>query len=185
MEKSSWKFLVIGVLLALVFTSCQTTKQIKPNGLAQAAPIGIATESQGFSPKAEAGRNNIDFALTLGNPEKVAAWKVEMKSAKGAQRTFSGTGSSIPASLTWDGTDDSGKLAPEGAYTASLSVDYADTYASATASSSSFILDIVPPAGKLVVAPVNLMPTGNGFASPASITIDASSKLAKIDSKLL
>jgi flagellar hook assembly protein FlgD len=181
MKKGSWTIAGIGAALALAIVSCQTTRQAA-GPLMSAAPSSIATESQGFSPKAEAGRNSIDFALTLGNPEKARAWKVEMKSAKGAQKTFSGTGSSVPVSLSWDGKDDSGGLAPEGKYSASLEVDYTDTYRSTTATSTDFLLDVAPPSGKLVVAPANPVPTGNGFASPASITIDADSKLAKIDS---
>jgi flagellar hook assembly protein FlgD len=183
MKKRSWKFLGIGVLLALGIVSCQTTKQIKaPVSLVPPAASSIATEAQGFSPKADAGHNSIDFALTLGNPEKIKAWMVEMKSEKTVSKTYSGTGSGIPADLVWDGKDESGNLAPEGNYVASLKVEYVDTFQSAQASSSSFILDTAPPTGNLIVSPADLVPAGNGFISPASITIDASSKLAAIDS---
>jgi outer membrane protein OmpA-like peptidoglycan-associated protein/flagellar hook assembly protein FlgD len=183
MKRHSWEFLGIIAILAFGIASCQTTRQAKASApLVPPAPSSIATEAQGFSPKAAAGRNGIDFALTLGNPEKVKAWKVEMKSEKGARKTFSGTGPSVPATLRWDGKDDSGNLAPEGSYTASLGVEYVDTFQGYQAESSGFLLDITPPSGKLAVTPADLVPAGNGFASPASITIDASSKLAKIDS---
>ncbi|MGA2545991.1 MAG: OmpA family protein [Rectinemataceae bacterium] len=181
MKNHSRFFFGIAILIMVLVASCQTTKQA-PTSLIPTAASGIATESQGFSPKAEAGHNSIAFALTVGNPEKIKAWKVEMKTEKDVSKTFSGTGSSIPADLIWDGKDDSGNLAPEGSYTASLSVDYVDTYSSVQAASSSFILDITSPSGNLIVAPADLVPAGNGFISPASITIDASSKLAKIDS---
>jgi flagellar hook assembly protein FlgD len=170
-------------LALLLLAACQTTKQVKTSpALVAPATSSIATESPGFSPKAEAGHNSIDFSLTLGNPEKVKAWKVEMNSGSGNQKTLSGNGSSIPKDLSWDGKDDSGNFAPEGSYTASLDVEYVDTYSSSNTTSSSFILDNTPPTGRLVVSPTSLVPAGNGFATPVAITIDASSKVAKIDS---
>ena len=183
MKKLEWGHLCIGILLALGVVACQTTKQAKsPAVLSPAAASSIATESQGFSPKAEAGRNTIDFALTIGNPEKLKAWKVEIQSETGGQKTLSGTGSSIPTDVTWDGKNDSGNPAPEGTYTAALSIDYVDTFSSSQAVSSKFILDVSAPTGNLVVSPANPIPSGNGFVSPASIKVDVSSKTAKIDS---
>jgi outer membrane protein OmpA-like peptidoglycan-associated protein len=175
---------IFGIAALFFFlASCQTTKPVKVSpALTTPAASSIATEALGFSPKAEAGHNSIDFSLTFGNPEKIKAWKVEMKSDRGVQKTFSGSGSSLPVSLSWDGEDNAGNLSPEGNYAAALSVDYVDTYSRASVSSSSFLVDTTPPTGKLLIAPANLVPTGNGFASPASITIDASSSLAKIDS---
>lgn len=177
---------IVGIVacLAVLLASCQTNKQNKTPVAPLVAPAAssIATEAEGFSPKAEAGHNSIDFSLTLGNPESVKDWKVEIKSEKGIQKTFSGTGSEAPSTLIWDGNDDSGKLAPEGSYTAHLDVDYVAAYLSAQAESGSFVFDLNPPSGNLVVSPTELVPAGNGFQVPASITIDASSALAKIDS---
>lgn len=180
MENRSRLFFGVAASLLIILASCQTTKQVK--ALVPAAPSTIGTEALGFSPRAEAGHNTIDFALTLGNPEAVKGWKVEIKSDKGVQKTFSGAGSKAPASLSWDGKSEQGSLAPEGAYTASLSVDYASTYESSLATSSNFVLDITPPSGKIVVTTADLVPAGHGFASPASIVIDASSGVAKIAS---
>jgi len=194
--------IVVGLAILVVFllAACQTTKpahaspaptapaasEVAPENISPAliapAASSIATESLGFSPKAEAGHNSIGFSLTLGNPEKVKSWKVAMKLGSGAQRTMSGSGSSAPSSLSWDGRDDSGNFAPEGSYTASLEVDYADSYSSSSAASSAFILDSTPPSGRIRVSPASLVPAANGFVAPASITIDAVSKLAKIDS---
>ncbi|MGA2546135.1 MAG: OmpA family protein [Rectinemataceae bacterium] len=184
MSRHSRIIFSVAVGLVVLFASCQTNKHDKTPvaPLVSPAPSSIATETQGFSPKAEAGHNGIDLALTLGNPESVKDWKVEIRSDKGVQKTFTGTGSEVPSTLSWDGNDDSGKLAPEGSYTAQLEVDYAATYLSSKAESSGFILDLTPPSGNLVVSPAELVPAGNGFQVPASITIDASSALAKIDS---
>ena len=188
-------------LVVFLLAACQTTKPanaspapIDPEATSvaqvKASPVLIApeassimTESLGFSPKAEAGHNNMDFSLTFGNPEKAKSWKVAMKLGNGgAQRTISSSGSNLSSSLSWDGKDDSGNFAPEGTYTATLELEYVDTYSSFSALSSTFILDGTPPSGRIVVSPASLVPAGNGFATPASITIDASSKFAKIDS---
>jgi flagellar hook assembly protein FlgD len=172
-----------GLILALAIVSCQTAKpKIEPAGPASPAPSSISTESEGFSPKADAGHNKIDFALSFGNPEAVKAWKVEMQLDKVTQKTFSGTGGTLPSSLGWDGFSDSGKAAPEGSYSATLGIDYGTAYQGAQVSSSSFILDLSPPSGQLVVGGGALVPGAKGFVSPASIKVEATSRLAHIDS---
>lgn len=90
MENRPRLFFGVAASLLIILASCQTTKQVK--ALVPAAPSTIGTEALGFSPRAEAGHNTIDFALTLGNPEAVKGWKVEIKSDKGVQKTFSGSG---------------------------------------------------------------------------------------------
>ena len=68
---------------------------------------------------------------------------------KGTQKTFTGDGSNLPATLVWDGKSDAGLLSPEGIYTATLAVDYGTAFAPATATSKSFILDVTAPTGSI------------------------------------
>ena len=182
MNTGSWRILGAGAVLALALISCQTTKPATaPVSLADPAASGIVAQAKGFSPKAESP-GKMDFALAIGNPEALRNWKVELVTATGAQKTFSGTAGKVPSSLSWDGRNEAGALAPEGKYTAVLSVDYASTYRSAKASSSSFVLDITPPSGRLLVSPQDVVPNGQGFNSPVSIVLDAASPLAGIAS---
>jgi len=183
MNTGSWRLLGASAVLALGLISCQTTKPAAaPLSLADPAASSIVAQARGFSPEAQAGAQKIDFDLKLGNPEAIKGWKVELAADKGVQKTFSGTGSNLPSSLSWDGKGESGALAPEGKYTALLSLDYSSTYKSAKASSASFVLDITPPSGRLVVSPQDVVPNGQGFNSPVSIVLDAASPLAGIAS---
>ena len=72
-------------------------------------------------------------------------WK--LASGGMVRKSWSGDAKYLPASLTWDGKGDSGTMAPEGTYTAKLSIEYASKYQPASAESKSFVLDIAPPIG--------------------------------------
>jgi hypothetical protein len=171
---------------------CQTTKP-KPAAIAAPAspaaapapPIApgqslIQTEARGFSPSAENGRTAIEFALLFSNADAVKSWQVAIASDKGGQRKFSGDGSKLPSTLEWDGKTDSGATAPDGSYTAALSIDYGDAFEAATATSKPFILDSAKPAGSIRLSPALFSPVEP--TDRVTISIDASSSLAKLDS---
>lgn len=143
----------------------------------------IETESSGFSPTAENGRTTIDFSLLLANSGSVKTWKVAIMDAKGGLKLFSGKGASAPSSIAWDGKRDTGKLAPDGSYTAVLSVDYGDAFKPSTAKSRSFLLVTARPAAKLKLAPALFSPM-DPFdpADQVGISIEAAASPARLDS---
>ncbi|HET7839055.1 MAG TPA: OmpA family protein [Rectinemataceae bacterium] len=186
--------LFILTALAVLVIACQTAKpspQPAPPPEAPSAPAPspqaiapgqsiIQTEVSGFSPTAENGKNSIQFALKFANSDAVKTWKVAIAGKAGVVRSFSGTGPSLPANLSWDGKTDAGAAAAEGSYAASLSIDYGDAFKPSSASSKDFILDGSPPSGKLTVSPGLFSP--NEPKAKVTISIEASSTLAKIDS---
>jgi hypothetical protein len=168
----------IGAIAAslLVMAGCQTAKP------AAAQQSMIETESPGFSPKAEAGHNTMDFGLLFGNNDLVSSWQVQVAGAGGAVKTFSGDGKDLPGTLTWDGSDDAKALVPEGTYTASLTVDYADKLPKTTAVTQPFVVDLTPPAAVLHVTPSQFTPSEQGESAPVTVGVEASSRIAKIQS---
>jgi len=121
------------------------------------------------------------FLLGYGQPTAVVRWNVTI-SASGAeaQKTYSGDGSNLPASIVWDGTSDTGAKSPEGMYTASLAVDYGTAFSAGSATSQSFVLDVTPPTGTISLSSALFSPIES---SPTiSLKLTAVSKLAKIDS---
>jgi len=160
----------------LVFAGCQTDRPIEPQGNT------ITTASAGFSPRADKGRNTIELNLGFGNRDIVSGWKVQIAADKGPVRTFSGESGNLPATLTWDGTDDSNNPAPEGTYTASLSVDYAGKLPAASVSSRSFVLDVTEPSGALSADPAGFTPVTDGVAGPVTISLSAASPVATVQS---
>jgi len=166
-----------GAALIVALVACQTTKP-SPVTPAESA---IQVEKSGFSPSGAAGQNSIEISLLFGNSESIGSWKVEVGSKGTVQKTWTGKSDYQPASLTWDGKNDTGALAPEGTYTAKLSVDYKEKYQAASAESRSFVLDVSPPTGSIAMDPSVFTPTENGVTGPMTLTINASSGLAKMD----
>jgi outer membrane protein OmpA-like peptidoglycan-associated protein/flagellar hook assembly protein FlgD len=168
----------IALVLLMVMLGCQTAKP----ALVAPAESAIQVEKSGFSPTGVAGQNSIELSLLYGNGDVIKTWKVELTSAGTAQKTWTGDSKYLPASLTWDGKNDTGAMAPEGTYTAKLSIDYASKYQSVSEESKSFVLDITPPTGTIAMDPAQFTPSENGVQSPMTLTINASSALAHMDS---
>ena len=84
-----------------------------------------------FLPSGSSGAEQHRYLGALGNGDAIKSWKVELTGGGKAQKSWSGDSKYLPASLTWDGKSDTGSMAPEGTYTAKLSIDYAAKYQSA------------------------------------------------------
>jgi hypothetical protein len=187
------------VLIASLTLACQTTKptvlaQTAQSAGATAAQQGasttikpgnagaslIQTEASGFSPLADNGQTAIEFSLLFAKSKSVKSWKVQIVGSSGVQRSFSGSGSKLPSTLSWDGTKASGGPAPEGRYTATLSVDYGEAYKAGSASSKAFVLDRTPPTATIGLNPQLFAPIDP--SDTLAISLDAHSPLAKIDS---
>jgi len=82
--------------------------------------------------------------------------------------------------VSWDGKNDAGIFAAEGAYAARLSVDYGSAYSAATTKSREFVLDITPPSGTIDLSPTLFSPVEG--PPTITLTVNASSRVAKIDS---
>jgi hypothetical protein len=138
-------------------------------------------QSAGFSPNADKSINMMGFQLGYGQSSAVESWKVAIASAgAGAIKTFSGDGANMPAMISWDGNSDTGVMSPEGVYTATLSVDYGTAFSPGTATTQSFVLDLTPPTGTITLSSDIFSPIEN--SNTISLRLEASSKLAKIDS---
>jgi outer membrane protein OmpA-like peptidoglycan-associated protein len=132
--------------------------------------------TNGFSPNGDGVMDSMDFSLGFGQRSAIRSWRLDIVDAeKAIVRDFHGLAPDLPETISWDGNDSSGTLAPEGRYTATLHIDYGSTFSPAVARSSSFILDVTPPALRLAPSPALFSP-----ASPISIRLDASSLLARV-----
>ena len=135
----------------------------------------------GFSPNGDKTMDTMDFTLGFGNREAVVSWKLEIQGGeRGPQRSWSGSGSPLPESLSWDGRDEKGEFAPEGRYTALLSIDYGKRYAAESARSPSFILDVSAPSLVVSSSPALFSPDGDGVGDTLVFNLDAKSSLARV-----
>ncbi len=119
----------------------------------------IQPEKSGFSPGADAPANVLTFDVKYANASKLTAWTIAFDDANGPVKTLTGTANLLPPTVTWDGKNEAGQLAPEGRYTAKLTVSYGKTQESAV--SVPFVLDITPPGGSLSITPDPFVPTGS------------------------
>jgi outer membrane protein OmpA-like peptidoglycan-associated protein len=82
------------------------------------------------------------------------SWKISYLNSVGNEvQMVVGNPPDLPPHVTWDGLGSDGQLAPEGTYTARLSVDYGDPKGPTVADSAPFLLDITPPSGSIEVSP--------------------------------
>jgi flagellar hook assembly protein FlgD len=148
-----------------------------------AQPSTISTRRGGFSPTSVSVKNTLDLLTTFGSKEAIVGWKVTVMSvANGAIRTFTGDSKNLTDYSRWDGKDDSGAMAPEGSYYATLAIDYGKTYKAAFVRSSSFSLVTTPPSGSITVDPPNVTLADLGPKKPVNFTVQAKSAFAQIAS---
>ena len=172
--RRSTLFFLLAAAAVIVLAGCQTAKPVS------AEQSMIRADASGFAPGAGAGHDTIAFTMSFGNSDAVKTWSLSVMGTGGAVKTFTGDGKNLPATLSWDGKNDAGSLVDQGSYTASLSIDYAGKLPKATATSGSFVVDTTAPVGSLSVNPSQFTPGAQGMTSPLTLTVDASSPLAKI-----
>ena len=149
-----------------------TTKELKGIQVdTRPTPVYVTVDSDGFSPNGDGFRDTISFATLLSLKEGVTSWKLSMVEATaGEQQVFSGT-SPVPASLTWDGKDTTGtSTAPDGLYTANLTVEYAKGNV-ATAKSTPFRLAVAPPKVTLTLDGIPFSPDNDGVNDELTINL--------------
>jgi flagellar hook assembly protein FlgD len=146
-----------------------------------AQPSSITARRSGFSPTSASVKNTLDLLTTYGSRGSVVGWKVSVMSAtRGEVRSFSGDGSNLPEYSRWDGKDDSGVLAADGSYYATLSVDYGTVYKAAMVSSESSSLVTNPPLGSIAVDPPIVTLSELGPKNPVNFIVEARAPFARI-----
>ncbi|MDR0685102.1 MAG: OmpA family protein [Spirochaetaceae bacterium] len=98
---------------------------------------------------------------TPGSGNSLQSWRVEvLDSAMRVKKTYSG-GASVPASIVFDGFDDSGSPLGDGVYRARLTASYLNGYTTPEKLSPDFVLDRVVPEASIVLADNIFSPNGD------------------------
>ena len=142
-------------------------------------PSAVSALAKGFSP---VGNGSIKFALSIGNRNLVKNWNLDIeRDDRTLRMRYAGDGTNLPESFSWNGLLQDGTLAPDGFYTATLSLDYGRVYAPAAVPSDAFALVATAPTGRIVVDPALFSPDGSGKGDSVSISLEATSRYAKIN----
>lgn len=87
-------------------------------------PLLLTADLEAFSPNGDGKKDGLTFSPQLGVTKGVDNYSLRVMSANGAViRNFAGAGVP-PATIAWDGTTDGKTRAPEGSYTAVLTLQY-------------------------------------------------------------
>ena len=106
--------------------------------------VSLSITDAYFSPNGDGVKDTEVLLLSVPVKEGITGWELQIMDYSGiTRRTISWPGE-VPEKIEFDGNDGAGKLLPEAAYTAALSVRYRNGYVS-TAVSPSFVLDVTPP----------------------------------------
>ena len=127
------------------------------------APVVKAASASSalISPNGDGIRETAAFALSATGATR---WYAQVAAGPEAPvRTASGTGGSLK--FTWNGRNDAGAPAPDGAYTATLAA--CDVAGNCATRSYPVRLDTTAPKVSLAALPTPLSPNGDGFADTA------------------
>jgi flagellar hook assembly protein FlgD len=179
MRKSTY-LLLTAFLVLLAIAGCATKPKPAPS-ITDAESSSIQAAANGLAPAGDVKFQTLAFALSFGSRDSVATWTVAVADAKQKTvvRTFKGDATNIPDSLTWDGKTDSGVLAPEAQYVATLGVTYGDKFNPSSTSSKPFLLALTAPTGSFTVSPAAFPYAPDGVTKPVSIVISVKPGMAK------
>jgi flagellar hook assembly protein FlgD/outer membrane protein OmpA-like peptidoglycan-associated protein len=141
--------------------------------------VNIEPQSAGFSPNGDGVMDTMNFDVSVAKKEGMKSWSASfVNDQKGVVRTVTG-GSSLPATITWDGKTDLGFVL-DGTYHARLTVTYDNGSSEQMESTKSFVVDTVAPKTSVTVSPVPFSPDGDGINETVTISMAATDSLAGI-----
>jgi len=147
-----------------------TTKELRGIQIdTRPTPVYVTVGDNGFSPNGNGFKDDITFTTLLTIKDGVKDWKLSIVDAvTGEQKVFTGL-APVPATVTWDGKDQSGlKTAPDGLYAAVLQVDYNKGNV-ATARSAAFRLAASPPKVEVNLEGLPFSPDNDGVNDELTI----------------
>jgi outer membrane protein OmpA-like peptidoglycan-associated protein/flagellar hook assembly protein FlgD len=124
-------------------------------------PVMISAGGRAFSPNGNGVRDTIGLIPQIQVKEGITGYRLEVLDGGGrAIRTWEGSGVP-PAQISWNGRDDGGAVAADGAYTAGVELRYVQGNRP-SARSLPFILDTQAPRAELSAPFTLFSPNGDG-----------------------
>ncbi len=149
-------------------------------------PAALRLSASGFSPNGDGYKDTMGMDLYLPVRDGVDSWSLRIRAKDGGTVRAIGGRDSFPdvESFQWDGKDDSGAMALDGAYQAVLSLRYVKGN-EAQAISSPFALDTLPPRIAVGLEPLPFSPDDDGSNDVLGLRLDLVDQSALSDWEVL
>jgi flagellar hook assembly protein FlgD/outer membrane protein OmpA-like peptidoglycan-associated protein len=122
--------------------------------------ILLSSDLRAFSPNGDRVKDVVNLVPQIKTREGITEWQIEVLNARGEPaRVFKGA-AAVPQAVAWDGKTDSGEAAPDGQYTAKISLAYAQG-GRPSAQTRPFALDTAAPNGSLDAPYTIFSPNGD------------------------
>ncbi len=141
--------------------------------------VYISAESSGFSPNGDGVDDSISFN-TVEKPGSaaIASWSISILDSKGQRvRSWSGTGAAPSSPTVWNGSLDSGGIAPDGRYSARFVVHYRKGDVD-SAKTADFLLVAHPPKVSVSLSPQPFVPAP-GHPLSIGLSVDSPAPIAR------
>ncbi len=137
------------------------------------AEVAITAEFDAFSPNATGVLDVQRFLLRVDRPDDVATYRVRVLDEEGRLvRRYDGR-ATVPESLVWDGTQETGRRVTDGRYRADFSVLFTNGFET-SAQSALFLVDTVPPSVTVEAEYLVFSPDGDGNRDDVLISQESS-----------
>lgn len=129
----------------------------------QMTPIALNLEYSQFSPNNNGTRDKLPLLPNIPVKDGVSSWLLEIKNSNGSvQRKYEESNGSLPSTpFNFDGKSDTGKVLPDGVYSARLSVTYLKGN-NPQATSSPFTIDTTAPQATVILEGPPVFSPGEG-----------------------
>ncbi|MBN2351746.1 MAG: OmpA family protein [Spirochaetales bacterium] len=135
----------------------------------------VTAGADGLTPNGDPKFANITLTLKVTYRQGVKSWYFAVLNDQDQpQRTLKGLADTpIPETFAWNGRDENGDMAPDGAYTGRLMIEY-DRGTKLEAESKPFVLNAGGPKVDLTLNPVPFSPDNDGMEDEENITTKVS-----------
>ncbi len=124
-----------------------------------------------FSPNGDRISDITQLLISGDNLDKVEKWKFQIKDKDGAI-VLGKSGETLPVSIAWEGTDEEGKLAPDGIYECQLETKEWGRF-HAKSEWIPIVVDSTPPKAEISMSTGVFTPDGDGIDDTVTLQLEA------------
>ncbi|MBN1699567.1 MAG: hypothetical protein JW881_18755 [Spirochaetales bacterium] len=135
-------------------------------------PLTLTLSSGYFSPNGDGEMDEVTMTGIFESVEGLTGWSIGIKDQDGnVLRRFDGTSDTLPDNIVYDGTDEAGRLLPEGVYQAEFQATY--IHGNNPVVTEPLTVDFTPPQVDIVVENPYFSPNDDGNRDDVIVVLDS------------